>query len=426
MTDNYDLKKARSRLVAKDNRLIQKSRYALDINENRAVLYLISKIQPEDEPGKLYSFNCKEFLALIRWSKDAPYKKIKEMLTKLSDMRWWIDLDNGEESLVRWFHIIRMNPGTGEIKIKFHEDMFPFLIQLQQRTEKGQYYTSYKLQNVTLMKHRYSPRLYEILKSYQFNNKRWTFENGTGSQYDLQRMLGDAVLEEGPDKGKPIIPNSWSNWAIFKRDVLEPAVKEINKYTDIKVAYDGKKEDIHHRKTRAIRTIVFYMVGKTGPEQRNTDDVIDAEYQEIEERNKYHQYSLDEMSVEDAFFKAHDKSLEIERMEKELIEAQKKEEQAGRSKYPILFGILNDDRDANFDEKKIQQLFSAAIKGRVAGKVDFRFWELFATDMVTHYYDKIAATPEETRTTPYRRLLNCLENDYDEKADEFVELHRKR
>lgn len=425
MTDNYDLKKARSRLVAKDNRLIQKSRYALDINENRAVLYLISKIQPEDEPGKLYSFNCKEFQALIRWSKDAPYKKIKEMLTKLSDMRWWIDLDNGEESLVRWFHIIRMNPGTGEIKIKFHEDMFPFLIQLQQRTEKGQYYTSYKLQNVTLMKHRYSPRLYEILKSYQFNNKRWTFENGTGSQYDLQRMMGDAVLEEGPDKGKPIIPNSWSNWAIFKRDVLEPAVKEINKYTDIKVAYDGKKEDIHHRKTRAIRTIMFYMVGKTGPEQRSTDDVIDAEYQEIEDRDKYHQYSLDEMSVEDAFFKAHDKSLEIERMEKELIEAQKKEEQADSSKHPILFGELNVDRDANFDEIKINQLFKAAIQGRVAGKVEFRDWELFATDMVMHYYDKIIATPEETKSTPFRRLLNCLENDYDEKAYELIEVYRK-
>lgn len=426
MTDNYDLKKARSRLVAKDNRLIQKSRYALDINENRAVLYLVSKIQPEDEPGKLYSFNCKEFQALIRWSKDAPYKKIKEMLTKLSDMRWWIDLDNGEESLVRWFHIIRMNPGTGEIKIKFHEDMFPFLVQLQQRTEKGQYFTSYKLQNVTLMKHRYSPRLYEILKSYQFNNKRWTFENGTGSQYDLQRMMGDAVLEEGPDKGKPIIPNSWSNWAIFKRDVLEPAVKEINKYTDIKVAYEGKKEDIHHKKTRAIRTIVFYMVGKTGPEQRNTEDVIDAEYQEIEDRDKYHQYSLDEMSVEDAFFKAHDESLEIERKEKELIEAQKKDEQASNSKYPILFGELNADRNANFDEKKIKQLFSAAIRGRVAGKVDFRDWELFATDMVLHYYDKIIATPEETKSTTYRRLLNCLENDYDEKAYELVELYRKR
>ena len=55
MTDKFDLKEARNRLVAKDNRLIQNSRYALDTNENKAVLYLISKIQPEDEPGKLYS-----------------------------------------------------------------------------------------------------------------------------------------------------------------------------------------------------------------------------------------------------------------------------------------------------------------------------------------------------------------------------------
>lgn len=426
MTDKFDLKEARNRLVAKDNRLIQNSRYALDTNENKAVLYLISKIQPEDEPGKLYSFNCKEFQALIRWSKDAPYKKIKAMLTDLSDMRWWIDLENGEESLVRWFHIIRMNPGTGEIKIKFHEDMFPFLVQLQQRLGNGQYFTSYKLQNVTLMKHRYSPRLYEILKSYQFNNQRWTFENGTGSQYDLQRMMGDAILEEGPEKGKPIIPDSWSNWAVFKRDVLEPAVKEINKYTDIKVAYDGKKEDIHHKKTRAIRTIEFYMVGKTGPEQRNTDEVIDAEYREIEDRDRYHQYTLDELSVADAFFKAHDESLEEERIENEMIEAERKQKQSDKSKYPVLFAELNSDRSAKLSEKKVAQLYSTAIQGRVAGVVDVSCWELFATDLVLHYYDKIEATPEETKSTLYQRLLNCLEKDYDGKVFELQERYRKR
>jgi len=39
MTDKFDLKEARNRLVAKDNRLIQNSRYALDTNENKAVLY---------------------------------------------------------------------------------------------------------------------------------------------------------------------------------------------------------------------------------------------------------------------------------------------------------------------------------------------------------------------------------------------------
>ena len=238
-------------------------------------------------------------------------------------------------------------------------------------------------------------------------------------------MMGDAILEEGPEKGKPIIPDSWSNWAVFKRDVLEPAVKEINKYTDIKVAYDGKKEDIHHKKTRAIRTIEFYMVGKTGPEQRNTDEVIDAEYREIEDRDRYHQYTLDELSVADAFFKAHDESLEEERIENEMIEAERKQKQADKSKYPVLFAELNSDRSAKLSEKKVAQLYSTAIQGRVAGVVDVSCWELFATDLVLHYYDKIEATPEETKSTLYQRLLNCLEKDYDGKVFELQERYRK-
>lgn len=418
---NFDLRETRNNLVAKDNRLIQNSRFALNNNENKAVLYLISKIQPDDEPGKKYLFNCKEFQSLIKWNGDASYKNIKAMLTRLSDMRWWIDLDENNEALVRWFHIIHMNKGTGDIEISFHEDMFPFLLNLQQHLdENGQYYTSYKLQNVTLMKHRYSPRIYEILKSYQFNNKKWTFENGTGTKYDLQRMIGDSVLDNGSGEGVPTIPESWSNWAIFKRDVLKPAVEEINKYSDIKVAYDGKKEDIHHRKTRAVRTIEFYMVGKTEPEQKATDSIIDAEYTEIEDEQTYHQ-----MSIEELFFQAHEKSLEEEKAEKKLFEAVKKEEQTNKSKHPVLFAELNDDRHANFNEKKVNQLYSTAIAKRVAGNVPRTSWELFATDLVSYYYDKIAATPEETKTTMYKRLLDCVKNDYDNQVIEILEEYRR-
>jgi len=145
----------------------------------------------------------------------------------------------------------------------------------------------------------------------------------------------------------PQIPEGWSNWAVFKRNILDPAVEEINKYTDIKVAYEGKKEDIHHRKTRAVRTIEFYMVGKTEPEQRETDQIIDAEYTVIEDEHNYHQ-----MSIEEMFFLAHEKSLEEEKAERELFEAAKKEAQINKAKHQILFAELNDDRHADFDEKK--------------------------------------------------------------------------
>ena len=417
---SYDLRETRNNLVAKDNRLIQNSRYALSNNENKAVLYLISKIQPDDKPGKKYIFNCKEFQYLIKWNGDASYKKIKEMLTRLSDMRWWIDIDDDNEALVRWFNIIHMNKGTGDIEISFHDDMFPFLLNLQQHLENdGHYFTTYKLQNITLMKHRYSPRIYEILKSYQFNNKKWTFENGTGTKYDLQRMIGDCILGDGVN-GEPTIPESWKNWAVFKRDVLDKAVMEINKYTDIKVAYDGKKEDLSHRKTRAIRTIEFYMVGKTEPEQQVTDQIIDAEYVQIQNEDDYHQ-----MSIEEMFFKNHEKSLDEEREKRKVFEESANKKRKNKIKHKILFEELNEERNADFDEAKVNCLYSTAIRARVAGKVPRTEWEMFAVDLITYYYDKIIATVEDTKTTVYNRLLDCVKNDYDNQAKEIIEQYKK-
>ena len=417
---SYDLRETRNNLVAKDNRLIQNSRYALSNNENKAVLYLISKIQPDDKPGKKYIFNCKEFQYLIKWNGDASYKKIKEMLTRLSDMRWWIDIDDDNEALVRWFNMIHMNKGTGDIEISFHDDMFPFLLNLQQHLENdGHYFTTYKLQNITLMKHRYSPRIYEILKSYQFNNKKWTFENGTGTKYDLQRMIGDCILGDGVE-GEPTIPESWKNWAVFKRDVLDKAVMEINKYTDIKVAYDGKKEDLSHRKTRAIRTIEFYMVGKTEPEQQVTDQIIDAEYVQIQNEDDYHQ-----MSIEEMFFKEHEKSLDEEREKRKVFEESANKKRKNKIKHKILFEELNEERNADFDEAKVNCLYSTAIRARVAGKVPRTEWEIFAVDLITYYYDKIIATVEDTKTTVYNRLLDCVKNDYDNQANEIIEQYKK-
>ena len=417
MENNIDLMAARNNMVAKDNRLIQNSRFALKINENKAILYLISKILPDDKPGKKYVFNCKEFQALIRWNSDSSYQNTKEMLTKLSDVRWWIDIDDDNEALVRWFNIVHMNKGTGDIEISFHDDIFPFLLNLQKHLEEdGQFYTTYKLQNITLMKHRYSPRIYEILKSYQFNNKRWTFENGTGSKYDLQRMIGDAVLDKKNGDEIPSIPENWSNWAIFKRDVLDPAVKEINKYSDIKVAYEGKKKDLHKRKTRAIRTVEFYMVGKTGPEQRETDNIIDAEYTEIEDEHRHHQ-----MTIKDNFFQNHKKSLAAERKEKEVFEAAQNMKKIDMAKHKILYAELNDDRHADFDEKKVNELYRTAIYERVSGRIPKDRWELFATDLIIYYYDKIEATPEDTKSSTYQRLFYDVKYDNDREASRLLE-----
>lgn len=419
MSDEFNLKQVRNNLVAKDNRLIQQGRNGLDLIENKAILYLISKIQPDDEPGKHYHFNCQEFKALLNWSSEASYDYIKIMLQNIADVSQWIEDERDgkkKDILLRWFNIVRMDPGDGDIEISFHEDMFPYVVQLIKSRQDGKgFFTTYRLQNVSLMKHKYSIKIYELLKSFS-NNNIWVFENGTGSEYDLQRKIADTEIDKKTRKPISKIPENWSNFAIFKRDVLEPAKKEINKYTDIEIDYAAKKQDINHRKTRAIRTIEFYMVKKTKLEQQKTDETIDKEYDRIEDENNYHQMSLDELesaSIKEAFFKRHAEALEKEKMEES-------EKAVNESKFPILYEALNVERRAAFSEEKIEQLYNEAIKDRVPGNVSIDMWELFAVDYITYYYNKIKATPENTKTDTYNRLLDSVKNDYDKEAFRII------
>ena len=421
MGRGFDLKKTRNSIVAKDNRIIQHGRNTLTKMESKAIAYLVAKIQPDDGPNKIYIFNCQEFQALLRWNKEASYQNIKKMLKKLGDASFWCEEERKgrkKDVLLRWLNIVRMDPGNGEIEISFHPDMYPYLLNLreQQLNEEKSYFSSYKLQSVSLFKYKYTQRIYELLKSYSFNNRRWFFENGTGTEYDLQVMI--AITETDEKTGKMVIdiPEGWSNWAIFKRNVLDPAIKEINKFTDLRVAYKGKKEDTHHRKTRAIRTVEFYMDRKTAPEQKKTDDIIDAAYRNIENEENYHQMTIEELFFEERSIK--------HKEEEEYFEAKRKEKEVNKAKHPTLFAELNRDRNANFDEKKVNLLYNTAVKGRIAGKIGKENWELFATDLILHYYDKIAATPEETKSSVLNRLLDCVKNDYDNMAEALTEEYR--
>ena len=86
----YDLKETRNRYVAKENTLIQKSRFSLSDVENKAVCYLISKIQPDDKADKIYTFNCKEFQQLLKW-KENSYNYLKATLQNLGDASIWVN-----------------------------------------------------------------------------------------------------------------------------------------------------------------------------------------------------------------------------------------------------------------------------------------------------------------------------------------------
>ena len=222
--------------VYKRDDMVQKARLNLSTVEQKCVLFAISKIKPSDTAFQEYPFELSHFYALFGYQKES-YHEVKAILKGLSDKSWWATIDDkGTESLVRWFSTLRTNKKSGKVTVKFHEDMMPFLLELAKQAELGEYYTGYSLQYILPMSSQYRPRLYELLKSYQKNNREWFFEIE-----ELKRVLDG---------------QSYDRWPDFRRRILEPAVEEINKFTDINIAYDTEKEG------RKVTRVIFYMAGK--------------------------------------------------------------------------------------------------------------------------------------------------------------------
>lgn len=205
--------------VAKSNDLILHSRYSLSAQQQKIVLYLISKIKPEDSEFDLYNFDIGEFCKICGITDAGKnYKLIREQIKKITDQSIWVTLPDGTTTVLRWIEKPFINEKTNEIKIRLDKEMKPYLLQLKDN------FTSYSYAHTLSFKSGYSIRLYEYLKAkHYYSGEPYTF---SVSIDDLKARL-DA---EG------------YVFAQFHQKVLAPAVKELNKMGDEKVSYCLKKE----------------------------------------------------------------------------------------------------------------------------------------------------------------------------------------
>lgn len=134
---------------------------------------------------------CKQIRKIMSRTVEITSNNHKEILTLYSRFRYKID-----------------NPKV--IEISCNDMMLPYLFELKSN------YTSYMLKNIIKLNSVSKIRLYEILKQYQ---KIGNVKIGLD---DLQKMMCVKV----------------SLFNDFKLKRLEPAIKDINEYTDIMVSYE--------------------------------------------------------------------------------------------------------------------------------------------------------------------------------------------
>lgn len=203
----------RGMLVVKQNDLIQKAKYNLTFNQQKLISYLISEIKPTDKELQWQTITISEYCELFGIDKEHFYQDFISLVNDLNKKEFWIESDK-ELSTFRWFSEVKIMKKTGKIKILLNSSLKQYLIEIKQN------FTNYELYNIMALKSKYSIRLYELFKSYEFQ-KHKEFEIGK------LKFLLDA--------------ESYTDFRNFRRDILKTAIDEINTYTDISASFETIK-----------------------------------------------------------------------------------------------------------------------------------------------------------------------------------------
>lgn len=211
--------------VVKANEIVQRAKYDLSLSELKLLSYIFSQIKPDEQvAGKKFEFTIKEYAMLlgIDDTSGKNYKAIKDTLKRLRDKSFWLLQPDGSEIIVGWISTAEIRRSSGKIAVWLDPKLSEYLTSLIAN------YTQYELLSTLPMQSSYSIRIYELLKSYAYQHQH---------EFDIDELK------------QLLMAQRYTNFKDFRRKVIEVAVEEINKYTDIEVTWDPVKQG---RKVTAV------------------------------------------------------------------------------------------------------------------------------------------------------------------------------
>ena len=211
-------------LVYKANEVIEAG-YKLTLNELRVVLACIAQVNSSEELLETDEFelSAKDFAAIFEVSQDESYRALIDVTESLFNR--YVVIENpdslrphpkkAKRLRTRWISGIRYYPDEGGLSLRFAQDMLPYLSGLKNA------FTRYRLEHVGRMTSIYAMRLYELLAQWQSVGKREVNIEWLKQQFE--------------------IADQYPNMNDFKKRVLDPAVSDINEYSNFNVVWEQRK-----------------------------------------------------------------------------------------------------------------------------------------------------------------------------------------
>ncbi|PDW57229.1 initiator RepB protein, partial [Helicobacter pylori] len=223
------LKKSQKYLITQDNRLIHAKYGDMVANELKFFYYIISKLNPlNDKDFELCEMPTSEILGeVLDHESFENYTYIAKLCNSLLkrvfiDETRTIDPTTNKEIHefvgMPMFQKLKYKQGEAIIKYQLNESLRPYLLGLKKN------FTQIPLQHILPIKSGYAIRIYQMLLSELKQNR---------NEVEMELLYLQDVL---------CVPKSMYAWIDFKRNVLEPSLKEINATTDIVADYRPLKE----------------------------------------------------------------------------------------------------------------------------------------------------------------------------------------
>ncbi len=219
-------------LVVKDNALMNAS-YNLEVTEQRLILLAIINARETHQgitsDSKL-EIHANDYASQFHVTKEAAYKALKTAVNNLFERQFSFKEETKKGIGIvrsRWVSRIKYIDDSAILEITFAPDVVPLITRLEK------HFTSYQIQQVTLLTGKYAIRLYELLIAWR--------EVGKVPQIELSEFRAKLGVED----------NEYKAMNHFKSRVLEPSIKQINQHTDITVSYE------QHKRGRTITGFSF-------------------------------------------------------------------------------------------------------------------------------------------------------------------------
>ncbi len=228
--------KRKKGVIKAKSEFFRTARYGLTLQEHRIIYYAVLKGQQDGTPFAPVTLPVQDFMQLCDLKGHSTYDNVRRASKKLVGKSVEVvfkDQDGPQLLQAPWLKAIKYNSKLGSVTITPNDELKPFF--------EGKPFTTTEYYFLIKFTSQYAERLYELLKS--LNHK-------TVVDFEIDDLAERLAAP----------PSCRKDYKDLRLRVLEPAIKDINEFTDLDVELREKRG-----RYNKVITVFFSVIQKKVP-----------------------------------------------------------------------------------------------------------------------------------------------------------------